>query len=54
MKVDKVYTVEALAELLKVSDRTIRKELNAGNMIGRKKLNRWYVLHSDLLEYLKS
>ena len=47
-----IYTVSALSQLLGISERTIRKELKQGNIKGIKKLGRWFVLHSNLVDWL--
>lgn len=47
-----IYTVERLAELLGLGEKTIRKLLNEGTIKGHKKNGRWFVLHSDVLKYI--
>jgi excisionase family DNA binding protein len=51
---EKFYTVEAAAELLNSNEQTIRKLINEGNLKASKKLRKWYILHSDILEFLKT
>jgi hypothetical protein len=48
-----IYTVESTAELLKSNPQSIRRLINEGKLKASKKLNKWYILHSDILEYLK-
>ncbi len=46
-----LFTVEELAELLEVQERTIRSYLNTGKLKGRKLAGRWYVTEDSLKEY---
>jgi predicted site-specific integrase-resolvase len=48
-----IYTVKSAAELLKSNPQSIRRLINEGKLKASKKLNKWYILHSDILEYLK-
>ncbi len=47
------YTAERAAELLGLSERVVTEKLKGGIIKGYKK-SKWYVLHSDILEYIKS
>ena len=47
------YTVEEAAELLKVGKRSLEDELRDGNLKGSKRFSKWFILHSDLLEYIE-
>lgn len=49
-----IYTVEKLAETLGLKEKTIRKLLNDNVIEGHKKNGRWYILHSAVIEYIKS
>jgi len=51
---DSIYTAEKVAEILNAHIRTIRKKLKAGSLKGYKKMGKWYVLHSDLIAFIKS
>ena len=51
---DKIYTVEALSETLKISDRTLRRLLGNGTIKGVKKCGRWLIKHSDVVVWLES
>lgn len=53
-QIDKIYTVKTACDYLDVKPNTLRKELRKGNLKGHKKLNQWYMLHSDLIEFVKS
>lgn len=46
-----LFTVEELAELLDVQERTIREYLRDGKLRGRKIARRWYVPEESLREY---
>ena len=48
----KIYTVPQLAKALEVSERTIRDLLRKKTIKGYKKLNKWFVLHADLINWL--
>ena len=54
MSNQKILTVEDVGNILKVSERTVRKILNEGSLKGYKKLNKWFVLYDDLIQYIKS
>lgn len=51
---DKIYTAENAAALLNCNVRTLRKKLSDKTIKGYKKLNKWYLLHSDIIEFIKS
>jgi excisionase family DNA binding protein len=46
------YTVLEAAELLGVTKQTIEAAIRRGELVGSKRFNRWFILHSDLLEYI--
>ena len=48
----KIYTVTQIAEYLEVSPRTIRDLLRTKKIKGYKKLNKWFILHADLVNWL--
>lgn len=50
---DEVYTVEKLAAYLGCSDRIILEALRAGTLKGHKFAKKWYVLHSELVNFIK-
>jgi excisionase family DNA binding protein len=52
--IEKIYTVESTAELLNSNAQTIRKLIRDKELKATKKLNKWFILHSDILEYLGS
>jgi hypothetical protein len=49
-----IYTVKSASEMLKSNPQSIRRLINEGKLKASKKLNKWYILHSDILEYLNS
>ena len=49
---EKFYTVPELAELLNRSEGTIRKHYVKGHLVGYKKMNRIYFMHSDVVRFL--
>jgi len=51
---DKIYTAENAATLLNCNVRTLRKKLKDNSIKGYKKLGKWYLLHSDIIKFLKS
>ncbi len=46
-----IYTVEDLAEVLQVSDKTLRLYLNKGRLRGRKLGKRWFISGEAVQEY---
>ncbi len=48
-----VYTPLQLANYLQLSERYIRDVLNNGKLKGYQKSRRWYVLHTDVLVWIK-
>lgn len=47
------YTSDKAAELLGLSERVMIEKLRTGVIKGYKKY-KWYILHSDLIKYIKS
>jgi hypothetical protein len=50
----KVYTVAQLAAMLDLNERTIGDALRSNELVGYKKFGKWFVLHEDLVKYLRS
>ena len=46
------YTSEELAELLGSNKKVIEKKLREKEILGSKRLGKWFVLRSDLIEYI--
>jgi excisionase family DNA binding protein len=49
-----ILTAEDVAELLNVSERSVRDALNDGSLKGYKKFNRWYVFYQDVVNFIRS
>ncbi len=49
-----IYTLDKVSALLGMEERAVASKLKSGELKGRKKGRRWYVLHSDILNYLNS
>lgn len=49
-----ILTAEDVAELLNVSERSVRDVLNDGSLKGYKKFNRWYVFYQDVVTFIRS
>lgn len=54
MTTEKFYTVEAAAELLNSNIQSVRRLINSDRLKGFKKLGKWYVFHSDIINFIKS
>jgi hypothetical protein len=53
MDTEKFYTVEAAAELLNSNIQSVRRLINSDQLKAFKKLGKWYVFHSDIINFLK-
>lgn len=49
-----ILTIEATSERLGISQRTLREKAKAGIIKAHKKAGRWLILHSDLIEWIRS
>ena len=47
-----IYTLKQVCNLLEVKERSVGDALRNGELKGYKKLNKWYILKSDLLAYI--
>lgn len=47
------YTAEQLAELLGSNKKVIEKKLRDKEIKGSKRLGKWFVLRSDLIDYIE-
>ena len=52
--IEEILTSDRVAEILDVSKRVIEDKLRSKEMKGYKKFNKWYVLKSELIEFLRS
>lgn len=48
------YNVEQAAELLGCTKKVLEAKLRAGEIVGSKRLNKWFILHADLMAYLEA
>lgn len=53
MNTDNIYTVEKAAKLLNSNEQSIRRLIKENKLKASKKLGKWFILHSDIIEYLK-
>jgi hypothetical protein len=49
-----ILTDEAAADLLKCHLKSLQKELREGKLKGTKRMGKWYILKSDLIDYIRS
>jgi prophage antirepressor-like protein len=49
-----ILTAEDVAELLQISERSVRDALNDGSLKGYKKFARWYVFYQDIVTFIRS
>jgi excisionase family DNA binding protein len=50
---NKIYTTEQAAEILNSTAVTVRQLIKDGKLKAFFKLRKYYILHSDLVDYLK-
>ena len=50
---EEIFDAEKVAEILNSSKKVIERELREGKMTGYKRLNKWFVLKSDLVKYIR-
>ena len=53
MENEKIYTVAEVTKLLHTNPQTVYRLLQDGELQGYKQLRKWYVLHSNLIEFIK-
>lgn len=51
---EEILDAEKVAEILNSSKKVIERELREGTLIGYKRLNKWFVLKSDLIDYIRN
>lgn len=51
---EEILTPEQVAELLGCSRKIIEAKLRAGELVGSKRVGRWYVLRSDLIAWIEA
>lgn len=47
------YTLSEAATKLNCNERVLRNKLGTGEIKGYKRMNKWYILHSDLIAYIQ-
>lgn len=50
---DRIFDTKALCARLGITQETATKYLREGRMKGHKKFGRWFVLESELIEFIK-
>lgn len=50
---EEILDAEKVASVLGASKKVIERELREGKMQGYKRLNKWFVLKSDLIRYIR-
>jgi excisionase family DNA binding protein len=51
---NEIYTIKELAVKLNTSERAVRELIRDGKLKAFKQLGKYYILHVDLLEYIKT
>lgn len=54
MENEQIYTIDQVADKLKVSERYIRDNINRKELKAFKRGKRMYILHSDLVEWIRN
>lgn len=49
-----ILDAEQVAEILNSSKKVVEKELREGKLKGYKRLSKWFVLKSDLIQYIRT
>lgn len=52
-KIDKLFTIEEIAEILRVSTRSVNRYIDSGKLKGSK-IGSWRIKESDLNNFLES
>jgi hypothetical protein len=48
------YTLSEAAAKLGCNERVLAEKLRAGDVVGHKRLGKWYILHADLVEFIRA
>lgn len=51
---EEILNADQVAEILNSSKKVVERELREGKMIGHKRLNKWFILKSNLIDYIRS
>ena len=49
-----IYTTKTAAAMMELNKKTVQRLCRNQELKAYKKLSKWYILHSDILEYIKS
>lgn len=50
---EEILTADKVADILNSSKKVVERELREGKMKGSKRLGKWFILKSDLIEYVR-
>jgi hypothetical protein len=53
MTTEQFYTVDQTAQILNSNEQSIRRLINSNQLTAFKKLGKWYVFHSDIINFIK-
>jgi len=51
---DPIYTIHAAAVILDCNERILAEKFRKGVIPGKKKMGKWFTLHSNLVSYIQS
>lgn len=51
---EEILNADQVAEILNSSKKVVERELREGKLIGHKRLNKWFILKSNLIDYIRS
>jgi predicted DNA-binding transcriptional regulator AlpA len=51
---DPILRIDEVAQILRCSERAVAERIKRKEIKGYKKLNRWYTLQSEVINYIKS
>lgn len=51
---EEILNADQVAEILNSSKKVVERELREGKMIGHKRLNKWFILKSNLIDYIRT
>lgn len=51
---EKIYTIAQVSDLLRVEETSVIRFIGENSLTGYKQAGQWYVLHSDVIRFIKS
>ena len=54
MNNSKIYTLDEAAKMLGVNRDNLRRVIARGELRGFKRFAKWYILHSDIIQYIQA